>query len=111
MSQIREDLKKLRKDKGLSLAKVQEMTSITDSRLSRAEKGSDTILTPNELKILAKLYGVSVVRMYVVAGYLEDSDLEEHSSIFKNANLLDAEAVQYIQNSIDFLLKREGKKI
>ena len=108
MSTFGDYLKDIRNQKGISLAKVQQLTGITNSRLCRVEKGSDGILTPAEIKKLASLYGVAVVPMYLMAGYLDTSDLEEYQSGFKNTNLLDADEKKHIQAQIDFIIKKKG---
>ncbi|MCW6662740.1 helix-turn-helix domain-containing protein [Aerococcaceae bacterium NML190073] len=109
MSEFGSYLKTQRDNKGLSLAKVHESTGITNSRLSRAENGADGILNPAEIKKLAALYGVAVVPMYLMAGYLDYSDLEEYRSGFKNTDLLDADEKKHIQDQIDFHIKKKGQ--
>lgn len=110
MSKFGDYLKKARDDKGLSLARVHELTGITNSRLSKAENGADTILNPAELRQLASLYGRAVVPMYIMAGYMIASDLEEYRSGFRNTELLDDEEKEHIQNQIDFIIKIKRKK-
>lgn len=109
MSKLGAYLKEVRNGKGFSQAKVYEMTGITDSRLSKAENGADATLNPAEIKKLASLYGVAVVPMYIMAGYLDASDLEEYRSGFKNTELLDDEEKQHIQDQIDFINRRKDK--
>mgnify|MGYP005771569957 FL=1 len=108
MSVFGDYLKDIRNQKGLSLAKVHELTGITNSRLCRTENGSDGILNPAEIKKLAALYGVAVVPMYLMAGYLDTSDLEEYRSGFKNTELLDTDEKKHIQDQIDFIIRKKG---
>lgn len=108
MSVFGDYLKDIRNQKGLSLAKVHELTGITNSRLCRIENGSDGILNPAEIKKLAALYGVAVVPMYLMAGYLDTSDLEEYRSGFKNTELLDTDEKKHIQDQIDFIIRKKG---
>lgn len=108
MSVFGDYLKDIRSKKGLSLAKVYELTGITNSRLCRTENGSDEILNPAEIKKLAALYGVAVVPMYLMAGYLDTSDLEEYRSGFKNTDLLDTDEKKHIQDQIDFIIRKKG---
>lgn len=108
MSYLGNYLKTTRNEKGLSQAKVFQRIGITNSRLSKAENGSDGILSPAELKKLAALYEVPVLPMYLMAGYLEASDLEEYRSGFKNTDLLDFDEKKHIQDQIDFIIKRKG---
>ena len=83
MSELGDYLRKARNIKGLSQAKVQTQIGITNSRLCRAENGADNILSAAELKKLAVLYDVPVVPLFIMAGFLETSDLEEYQSGFK----------------------------
>lgn len=108
MSKFGDYLKEVRNEKGLSQAKVYELTGITNSRLCKAENGADATLNPAELKKLASLYGVAVVPMYIMAGYLDTSDLEEYRSGFKNTGLLDEEEKKHIQDQIDFINRKKG---
>ena len=108
MSALGEFLKEIRNQKRLSQAKVFQQTGITDSRLSKAENGADDILNPNEIKKLASLYGVGTVKLYMMAGYLTVSDLEEYCSGFKNTDLLDADEKKHIQSQIDFIVRKKG---
>lgn len=108
MSRFGEYLKQIRNEKGISQARVFELTGITDSRLSKAENGADDTLHPAELKKLASVYGVAIVPIYIMAGYFEPSDLEEYRSGFKNTELLDEEEKKHIQDQIDFINRKKG---
>ena len=61
-------LKEYRNKLGFSLAEVHSKIGITDSRLSRIERGEGKFPVPNELKSLAHLYGVSTIELLTVAG-------------------------------------------
>lgn len=108
MSELGDYLRKARNIKGLSQAKVQTQIGITNSRLYRAENGADNILSAAELKKLAVLYDVPVVPLFIMAGFLETSDLEEYQSGFKNTSMLDSEEKNHIQSEIDFIIKKKG---
>ena len=108
MSELGEYLKTIRKKSGLSQAKVFQRTGITDSRLSKAENGTDSILSAAELKKLAILYNVAVIPMFLMAGFLDASDLEEYRSGFKNTSMLDSDEKSHIQDQIDFIIKKKG---
>ncbi len=108
MSELGDYLKKLRNEKGLSQAKVYAQIGITNSRLCKAENGADSILSATELKQLATLYGVPVVPLFTMAGFLSASDLEEYQSGFKNTDMLDSEEKSHIQDQIDFMIKKKG---
>lgn len=105
MSDLGTYLKELRTKLRLSLKDVQERCGVTDSKLSRLERGEGRDFSPIELKRLAKLYEVSVIPLYIKAGYLDESDLSEYQLIFKNANLLNAEEHSSIQTQINLLTK------
>ena len=89
----------------LSLKDVQERCGVTDSKLSRLERGEGRDFSPFELKKLARLYDVNVILLYIKAGYLDESDLSEYQLIFKNANLLNEEEYLSIQTQINLLTK------
>lgn len=108
MSMLGDYLKQLRNEKGLSQAQVYIQTGITNSRLCKAENGADSILSPGEIKKLSVLYEVDVVSLYIMAGYLDTSDLEEYRSGFKNIELLDSEEKKHIQDQIDFINRKKG---
>ena len=108
MDKLGDYLKACRSKKKLSLAKVQKMTGITNSRLCRAENGSSGGINPAELKKLADLYDVSVIPMFIMAGYLDKFDLEAYQLGFKNIDLLDSDEKKHIQDQIDFLIKKKG---
>ena len=108
MSELGDYLKNIRNKKGLSQAKVQTQIGITDSLLCKAEKGADNILSAAELKKLAVLYGVPVIPLFIMAGFLETSDLEEYQSGFTNTSMLDPEEKNHIQSQIDFIIKKKG---
>ena len=98
-------LKELRNKLHLSLKDVQEHCGVTDSKLSRLERGEGRDFSPLELKKLAQLYGVNVIPLYIKAGYLDESDLSEYQLIFENANLLNEEEHSSIQTQINLLTK------
>lgn len=91
-----------------SLKEVYKKTGITDSKLSKIERGKGKMPDPAELKILAKIYNISLVQLYVAAGYLEKKDfLDYQTTAFDNASLLNEEELKCIQNLINLLLKRK----
>lgn len=108
MSELGDYLRNLRNEKGLSQAKVYAQIGITNSRLCKAENGADNILSAAELKKLAILYDIPVVTLFIMAGILESSDLEEYRSEFKNTSMLDSEEKNHIQSQIDFIIKKKG---
>ena len=105
MNDIGNYLKEVRNKCHLSLKDVYDHCGVTDSKLSRMERGEGKPLDPAELKKLAQLYGIAVVPIYIMAGYLDESDLSEYQLVFKSADLLDEEEKQSIQKQIDLLTK------
>lgn len=93
-----------------SLKQVHSLCGVTDSKLSRMERGESKTYNATELKILAQLYGISVVPLYIMAGFLDANDLSDYQLAFKNADLLNEEEKESIQTQIDLLTKgRRGK--
>ncbi len=105
MSYIGNYLKGARKKCHLSLKDVQDRCGVTNSRLSRMERGAGKPLDATELRKLARLYGIGVVPIYIMAGYLDESDLSDYQLIFKNTDLLNEEEKQSIQTQIDLFTK------
>ena len=89
----------------LSLKDVHEQCGVTDSKLSRLERGEGRIPAPHELKKLAQLYGIGVVPLYIMAGYLDESDLSAYQFVFDNADLLNEAERESIQMQINLLTK------
>jgi transcriptional regulator with XRE-family HTH domain len=109
MNHLGEYLKAARNEKGLSLYKVYESTGITNSRLFKAENGAWDNLKLSELKKLAVLYEKPIIPMCMMAGFFDESDMEEYHSGFRNVDLLGEDDKQHVQAEIDFILtKKEG---
>ena len=108
MSELGDYLRNIRNEKGFSQANVHKKVGITNSRLCKAENGADNILSAAELKKLAILYNVPVVPIFIMAGFLDSSDLEEYRSGFKNISMLDSDEKSHIQDEIDFIIKKKG---
>ena len=105
MSDIGSYLKDQRSRCHLSLKDVHEQTGITDSKLSRVERGEGKLLNPDELKKLALLYGIGVVPLFIMAGYLDESDLTSYQFFFQNADLLNEEEKEIVQTQINLLTR------
>lgn len=105
MNDVGNYLKEMRNKCRLSLKNVYDRCGVTDSKLSRMERGEGKPLEPAELKKLAQLYGIGVVPIYIMAGYLNEGDLSDYQLVFKNADLLDEEEKKSIQTQIDLLTK------
>lgn len=108
MSDLGNNLRKYRKNLNLTLLQVMEKTGITDSRLSKFERNLE-LCPPTDLTKLAKLYNVSLISLYLDAGYLRASDISAIQSEFKNVYLLDEDEKKHIQDEIDFLNRKKDK--
>lgn len=98
-------LKQIRTSCHLSLKEVHDRCGITDSKLSRMERGEGKPLGPSELRKLAQVYGINVIPLYIMAGYLDEGDLADYQLVFKNADLLNEVEKQTVQIQIDLLTK------
>lgn len=105
MNDIGNYLKEARNKCRLSLKDVYDRCGVTDSKLSRMERGEGKPLDAAELRKLARLYGIGVVPIYIMAGYLDESDLSDYQLVFKNTDLLNEEEKQSIQTQIDLFTK------
>lgn len=105
MNDIGNYLKKARNNCHLSLKDVYDRCGVTDSKLSRMERGEGKPLDAAELRKLAQLYGIGVVPIYIMAGYLDESDLSDYQLVFMNTDLLNEEEKQSIQTQIDLFTK------
>ena len=108
MSELGDYLRNARNEKGMRQAKDQTQIGITKNRFCKADKGAVFFFSEPRLKKLAVLYGVPVVPLFIMAGFLETSDLEEYRSGFKNTSMLDLDEKNHIQDQIDFIIKKKG---
>ena len=69
-------LKSNREKNNYSLKQVQTMTGITDSRLSKIENDLYEEPSPTILKQLAQLYNVSIIDLFIRAGYITYESLD-----------------------------------
>ncbi len=106
MSNLGQKLRNYRTSQNLSLKQVTELTGITNSRLSKMER-NEIICPATDLKKLAKVYRISVISLYIDAGYLSPSDLPEYQSEFKGVSLLDEDEKTHIQNEINFINRKK----
>ena len=71
-------LKTLRKQKDVSLMKVEKSTGVSNAYISQLETGARRRLpTPERLRALGDYYNVSVKELLERAGYYEAKDIEE----------------------------------
>lgn len=105
MKDIGNYLKDIRNQLNLSLKDVYDRCGVTDSKLSRMERGEGRILDPIELKKLAELYQISVVPLFLMTGYMSEKDIRKYQLVFDNADLLTESEKQSIQMQINLLTK------
>lgn len=98
----------LRRERELSLDEVSKETGITDSRLSRIEKGT-TECPPDDLVKLAHLYKKNVIELFIEAGYISDKDLCLYQMQFHGAEKLSVSDKALIQSLIDRLNSKSNK--
>ena len=70
-------IRKLRKQKGLTLKQVERLAKVSNAYLSLLERGQRRPPRPEILKRMAEVYGVSVKELMVAAGYLEEGPEEK----------------------------------
>ena len=104
-------LRELRIQRGLSQKDVYKEIGISDSRLSRIEKGSNTFESvPTIMKALAKLYKIDLVDLLLNTGYLDVDALSSYERVFQNVDLLSDEERNHIQKQIDLFTKERKNK-
>jgi len=106
MSNLGQKLRNYRTSQNLSLHQVTELTGITNSRLSKMER-NEIVCPASDLMKLSKVYKISVISLYIDAGYLSPTDLPEYQSEFNGVSLLDAEEKAHIQNEINFINRKK----
>lgn len=110
MSDFGKVLKELREKNGLSLKDVTEKTEISDSKLSRIENNKNrSEVEPSILIKLSKLYGINLVDLYIIAGYLDAEALSSYRQVFNNVDLLTDDERNHIQEQIDLFTKGRKK--
>ena len=100
-------LRNARESKGLSMNDVYIHTGITDSRLSRLENNSCKEPSPTILKKLSEYYSVSIVDLFIRAGYLTYDSLNICPQIFKGIEKLTDDDIKHIQGQIDFIISKQ----
>lgn len=101
---IGERLKELRLCKNISMDQIEELTGITDSRLSRIERGLVKHVAFDDIVKLLKAMDVPLLAFLSDEGYCEYS-----ISALKHVELLNDFEIAHIQNEIDFILKEKSK--
>ncbi len=102
---IGEKLRDIRNSKNLSLEDVEKHTGITNSRLSRIERGLNKHPSLDDISTLLKCYEIPLVSFLCQVGYCEKVDTP-----LKNLEMLNNFEIEHIQAEIDFILKEKGLK-
>lgn len=71
---IGEEIKKLRKSKGLTLIQLKEITGVSQPLLSQIETGTRNP-TPETISKISKGLGISKLYLYKIAGFLDETDI------------------------------------
>lgn len=100
---IGEKLKAIRISKKISINAVSEKTGITNSRLSKIERGIIPHPTLDDIIAILKVYEVPLLSILCEEGYCDKSD-----GVLKNLELLSEFEINHIQDEIDFILKEKG---
>lgn len=105
MNKIGSYLRDARNRCQLSLNDVFNYCGITNSKLSRMERGKGKMPEPVDLRKLAQLYEIDIIPLYIMAGYLVENDLSNYQFVFRNAELLKDDEKQSIQTQINLFTK------
>lgn len=100
---IGDSLRIIRNSKGLSLDDVELATGISDSRLSKIERGLNKHPSLDDISALLHFYNVPLVSFLCQEGYCKE-DLTSLSGL----ELLNKFEIEHIQAEIDFILKEKG---
>lgn len=100
---IGDKLRNIRNAKGLSLGAVESATGISDSRLSKIERGLNEHPSLDDISTLLNFYDVPLVSFLCQEGYCE-----KEVATLKGLDLLNIFEIKHIQAEIDFILKEKG---
>ncbi|KAF0146057.1 MAG: hypothetical protein FD156_425 [Nitrospirae bacterium] len=86
-NKLAEELKSVRKVKGVSLREVEKATEISNAYLSQLERGEATNPSPNILYKLAEYYEIPYSSLMEAAGYLKKSKVEKGEKTIKPSTM------------------------
>ena len=110
MNDLGSFLRCARKAKCVSMNEVYRHTGITNSRISKLENNSYKEPSPVVLKKLADYYEVSVVDLFIRAGYLTYDSLNICPQIFHGVEKLTDDDRNHIQGQIDYIVSKQYGK-
>lgn len=96
-----DELKKLRKTKGLSIRKTGELAGISHAYLSQIESGKRPKPKPDIIKKLSQALGESYIDLMDKAGYLEDLSYREKEFLKTNEDFQ-----KHLSEKLDAVLKK-----
>lgn len=99
---IGEKLKNIRLSKKISINAVSQKTGITNSRLSKIERGIISHPSLDDINAILKVYKVPLLSVLCEEGYCNKRD-----GVLKNLELLNDFEIGHIQDVIDFILKEK----
>ena len=103
---VGERLRELRLSRNISMEQIEQMTGITNSRLSRIERGLNKHVALDDIVELLKVFDVPLLAFLCNEGYC---DCATNTSVLKHVELLNDFEIAHVQNEIDFILKEKGK--
>lgn len=101
---IGERLRELRLSRNISMEQIEQMTGITNSRLSRIERGLNKHVALDDIVELLKVFDVPLLAFLCDEGYCE-----ANTSVLKHIELLNDFEIAHVQNEIDFILQEKDK--
>jgi transcriptional regulator with XRE-family HTH domain len=107
-SSLGDYLKRLRTERGLSLAEVAEKVDLAPSYLHYLEAGARKKPHPDYLNRLARFYDVLVEDLYALAGYTPADELPTLPAYLRSKYGLSDDVIRELENYKDFLAEREG---
>lgn len=96
-------LKRVRRNKGYSLAEVAGKLQSTDSRISRIEEGNVAEPSPLLIKQMSELYQIDLLDLLLRFGYIDSKNISILNGL-KNADRLTAEQLEAVQKHINSYL-------
>lgn len=100
---VGERLRTIRNSKSLSLDEVTKATGITNSRLSKIERGITEHPSLDDICALLNFYGIPLISFLSQEGYCQ-----KNNTLLKDIELLNNFELEHLQAEIDFIMKEKG---
>ena len=101
-------LHNLRKQKGLSLRKVERDTGISNAYLSQLERSVAKRPAPEKLRVLADYFHTSYVNLLRYAGYLQSQSADESMKLISNFEGLQTDKFAVVSSIADLTEDEES---